>query len=122
MKDTPESVDALTKGMLRKTLFVVFSKGREGADLAPVLREHLAYMVELERQGLVFASGPLAGGLPGDGMTVLRARSLDEARAIAARDPFAQKGLRSFDVREWTVMEGSISLEVRFSDQSVNIG
>lgn len=122
MKDAPESVEALTKGMLRKTLFVVFSKGREGADLAPVLREHLAYMVELERQGLVFASGPLAGGLPGDGMTVLRARSLAEARAIAARDPFAQKGLRGFDVREWTVMEGSISLEVRFSDQSVKIG
>ncbi len=109
--------------MLRKTLFVVLSKGNARPDqLASVLPDHLEYMIGLERRGLLFASGPLstAPGLPlGDGLTVLRAADADEARALAAADPFVTRGLRTFDVREWTVMEGSLGLTVKFSDQSL---
>jgi uncharacterized protein YciI len=73
---------------------------------------------------VLFASGPLTGaaGTPaGDGLTILRAASTDEARRIAATDPFVVNGLRTFDVREWTVMEGSLGLKVNFSDQSLDI-
>ena len=52
----------LTKGMLRLRLFVVFSHGK-GLDLKPYLAEHLGYMISLERQGKLFASGPFGGRL-----------------------------------------------------------
>jgi hypothetical protein len=30
-------------------------------------------------------------------------------------------GLRSFELREWTVMEGSLGIKVNFSDQSLEL-
>jgi uncharacterized protein YciI len=116
-----ERIEELTRGMLRKRLFVVLSHGKKGVDLVPLLPAHLEYMIGLEKQELLFASGPLAGGLPGDGLTILRTTSLEETRAVAERDPFVVNGLRTFEIREWTVMEGSVGLKVNFSDRSVEI-
>jgi uncharacterized protein len=111
--------------MLRKKLYVVLSKGAATAEeLGAVLPQHLEYMIALEKKGVVFASGPLttAEGQPvGDGLTILRAGSVDEARAIASTDPFVTSKLRTFEVREWTVMEGSLGLTVNFSDQSLEV-
>ena len=59
--------------------------------------------------------------MAGDGLTVLRAASIDEARAMASADPFVKGKLRTFEVREWTVMEGSLSIKVNLSDQSLEI-
>ena len=115
----------LTKSMLRKKLYVVLSKGGAApADIAKVLPRHLEYMIGLEKQGVLFASGPLAeadGQTRGDGLTVLRAPSAEAARAIAAADPFVVDGLRKFELREWTVMEGSLGIKVNFSDQSLEL-
>ncbi len=120
-----ERIRQLTQPMLRKRLFVVLSKAQAAPEqIAALLPDHLLYMIGLERQGLVFASGPLTepGGSPrGDGLTVLRAASAEEARQIAARDPFFVNGLRTFEVLEWTVMEGSVGLKVNFSDRSVEV-
>jgi uncharacterized protein len=110
----------LTKGMLRLRLFVVFSHGK-GLDLKPYLAEHLDYMVGLERQGKLFASGPFGDGSKGDGMTMLRAADEAEARDIASRDPFVVNGIRTFTVQRWTVMEGSLTVTVTFSDQAAHI-
>lgn len=111
--------------MLRKKLFAVFSKGGATAEqIAALLPQHLEYMIGLEKQGLLFASGPLTaqpGAPAGDGLTILRAASAEEARKIAAYDPFVVNKLRTFDVREWTVMEGSFGLKVNYSDQSLEI-
>jgi hypothetical protein len=111
--------------MLRKKLYVVLSKGGTTPDqLAAVLPQHLEYMIGLEKKGVLFASGPLtmAADTPaGDGLTILRAESAEAARAIAAADPFVINKLRTFDVREWTVMEGSLGLTVNFSDQSLEV-
>jgi uncharacterized protein YciI len=79
-------------------------------------------MIGLERQGVLFASGPLAeadGAMRGDGLTILRAADADAARKIAQADPFVVHGLRSFELREWTVMEGSLGIRLNFSDQSL---
>jgi uncharacterized protein len=120
-----ERIRALTQSMLRKKLYVVLSKG--GADparIAEYLPQHLEYMIGLERQGVLFASGPLAeadGKTRGDGLTILRAASADAARKIAQADPFVVNGLRSFELREWTVMEGSLGIKVNFSDQSLEL-
>jgi uncharacterized protein YciI len=111
--------------MLRKKLYVILSKGGATPEqLGAVLPDHLDYMIGLEKQGVLFASGPLtaAPGKPaGDGLTVLRAESEDDARRIAAADPFVVKKIRTFEVREWTVMEGSFGVRLNFSDQTLEI-
>ena len=120
-----ERIRELTQRMLRKKLYVVLSKGGATADqIGAVLPQHLEYMIELEKRGALFASGPLttdAGKPAGDGLTILRAASLEEARNIASSDPFVVNKLRTFEVREWTVMKGSLGVKVNFSDQSLEI-
>ncbi len=106
--------------MLGKKLYVIFWRGIEGVNISTTLREHLEFMIALEKRGILFASGPLSGN-PGDGLTILRAVSIEEARAIAEEDPFVIKGLRTFDLREWTMMEGSIGLTINCSDRSVEL-
>jgi uncharacterized protein YciI len=117
---TELKIAELTKGMLRLKLFVMFSFGK-GLDLKPYLADHLAYMIELERQGKLFASGPFGDGTKGDGMTIIRAAVAEEARAVALRDPFVVNGIRTFRIEPWTVMEGSLSVTVNFSDRSATI-
>jgi hypothetical protein len=120
-----ERVADLTRKMLRKKLYVVLSNPAVAPDkLQPFLSAHLEYMIGLEKRGHVFASGPLAdctGPPTGAGLTVLRARDLNEARALAEGDPFFVNGLRTFELKEWTVMEGTLGVRVNLSDQSVEV-
>jgi uncharacterized protein len=122
---TEARIQELTKTMLRKKLYVVLSKGgAAAAEIAEHLPQHLEYMIGLEKKGVLFASGPLAeagGKTRGDGLTILRASSAEAARQLAEADPFVVKGLRSFELREWTVMEGSLGIKVNFSDQSLEL-
>ena len=120
-----ERIRQLTKGMLRKKLYVILSKGAATPEqLGGVLPHHLEYMIGLEKRGVLFASGPLAttpGQPVGDGLTILRADSEADARKIASADPFVVGKIRTFEVREWTVMEGSFGVQLNFSDQTLEI-
>lgn len=120
-----ERVAELMRKMLRKKLYVVFSTPAVPPDrLRPFLMAHLEYMIGLEQRGLVFASGPLSDGEgppTGQGLTILRAKSAAEARALAEADPFFANGLRTFELKEWTIMEGSLGLRVNLSDQSIEV-
>jgi uncharacterized protein YciI len=111
---------ASTQGMLDRTLYVALSRlATPDAVLAPVLAAHLAFMIELEARGVLFASGPfVSDGKPsGAGLTIVRAGSADEARAILAGDPFVVAGLRAFEIHEWHLMEGALHLTVLASQQ-----
>jgi uncharacterized protein len=120
-----ERVTELMRKMLRKKLFVLISKPIVPPEnFKPFLMAHLEYMIGLEKRGLLFASGPLADGEgppSGHGMTVLRAKDAAEARALGEADPFFANGLRTFELKEWTVMEGALTLRVNLSDQSVEV-
>ena len=120
-----ERVAELTRKMLRKKLYVVLPKPVVAPDkLQPFLSAHLEYMIGLEKRGLVFASGPLADGEgppTGQGLTVLRAKDANEARALAEADPFFVNGLRTFELKEWTVMEGTLGVQVNLSDPTVEV-
>ena len=120
-----ERIQQLTKGMLRKKLYVILSKGGATPEqIGAVLPDHLEYMIGLEKKGVLFASGPLTaadGKMAGDGLTIVRAANIEDARTIASADPFVKNKLRTFEVREWTVMEGSLSIKVNLSDQSLEI-
>jgi uncharacterized protein YciI len=126
MTTPQERIAELTKGMLRKRLYAVISKGSGRPELIQsLLPEHLQYMIGLERAGILFASGPLGAGdgaVIGDGLTILNVDSLEHARTLAAIDPFVRAGARSFSVREWTLMEGRINVSLSFSSQSLEVG
>src|ERR1700733_5379838 len=120
-----ERVADLTRKMLRKKFYVVLSKPAVTPDkLQMFLSAHLEYMIGLEKRGHVFASGPLAdaeGPPTGLGLTVLRAKDAREARSLAEADPFFINGLRTFELKEWTVMEGTLGVRVNLSDQSIEV-
>jgi uncharacterized protein len=120
-----ERITKLMQKMLRKKLYVLLSKPLVAPEkLKALLPAHLEYMIGLEKRGLVFASGPLTehGGAPtGHGLTILRAKDAEEARVIAEAEPFFAHGLRSFELKEWTIMEGTLGVRVNLSDQSVEV-
>lgn len=122
MADRQARVDALLAPMLRKRVWVVLSKPVSGLDgMMPHLEDHLTWLIELERTGAVFASGPFlpsADGEPpsGEGMTILRAETREEAEALARQDPFVRAGVRTFELRPWQINEGSVSIRAHFSD------
>lgn len=112
------------KGLLALELYVIETGPAVSERTRAVLADHIAHQIELERQGILFAAGPLYGEgeeLPSKGMVVIRAKDFDDAKRIADSDPFHQQGIRSYSVRKWIVNEGSQDVTVRFSDQSVVI-
>jgi len=111
-----------SRGMLQKQLYVVFTRPTNG--LGPVmenLEEHLAYQVTLESDGIMVGAGPFwlddEETWGGEGMVIVRAGSLAEARKIAEADPMHASGARSFEVRPWLLNEGTITVKISFSKQ-----
>ena len=85
------------------------------ADIDAHIEKHVAWLLGLEADGVLFLSGPLMSGPgtgPGSGVTVIRADDQYAARAIAAADPFAQAGLRTFTVHRWRLNEGSVAVRI----------
>ncbi len=109
------------KGLLAKRLYVILTRPTGAIEaLAAHLAEHLAYQKDLEARGITFAAGPFADDAEnewsGEGMIIVRAASLSEARAIAEADPMHSSGVRSFRIRPWLLNEGAITVSVRYSE------
>ena len=109
------------EAMLRKQLYVIFTKPTKGME--PVmanLKEHLDFQIDLEKRGIMFAAGPMwnddENAWEGEGMVVVRAASLGEAKALAASDPMHKAGARSFTVRPWLINEGTVTVKLSYSD------
>jgi uncharacterized protein YciI len=124
MTNAPSDVHPLTDKFLGKEMYLVITRPVRSPEIAKRLPDHLAHQVELERRGILFAAGPLYprdSNMPEAGMFVLRAGSFEEAEAIANTDPLHAAGLRTFTLQKWRVNEGSITLTVNYSDQTVTI-
>lgn len=110
-----------THGGLQKLYFVCFSNpSRPPEELEASLEEHKAYLMQLERDGRLFAAGPLLGDdakYDGTGLLVYRVSQREEAEKIAKNDPFHIKGLRSYTLKPWQVNEGSFDVRLFFSEQ-----
>ena len=118
--------EAKQRGALALELYVVRSTPAKTPEaLRAVLPDHLEYQAKQEAAGnLVFAgpvSDPTGEAMQGEGMIIYRAASLEEARGLADADPMHQTGTRTYDLRRWLVNEGSLSVEVRLSGQSVTV-
>lgn len=117
-----EHIDRVSaKGLLAKRLYVILTTPTGSLDaLGEHLGAHLAYQKELEARGVTFAAGPFADDAEldwsGEGMIIVRAASLAEARAIADADPMHSNGVRRYRIRPWLLNEGSYTLTVRYSE------
>ena len=119
-------VMAASGAMLQKQLYAIFTTPTGG--MGPVfanLEAHLAYQVQLEKDGVMFAAGPMwtddEESWEGEGLVVVRARSRKEAIAIAERDPMHQRGARSFRVRPWMINEGTVTIRLDYSSQKFTL-
>jgi uncharacterized protein YciI len=113
-------------GLLGNLYYVSFTTPLvERAKMLEVHDEHLAFQSELEAAGILFGAGPLINdeetAPSGESMTIYRAASLADARAIAERDPMAVHRRRSFRIRPWIMNEGSLKLDLKFSTKSINV-
>lgn len=82
--------------------------GPEGATRRSQHRPaHLAGLEALESDGRIRHAGPLIGddGMPLGSLILFEAADLDEARAIAARDPYVTEGVFArYEVRQTKVV------------------
>ena len=114
-----------TKEMLQKDLYVIFTRPvapRE--EIMKMLPKHLERQVELEKQGILFAAGPMEPqdeSKPRTGMIIIRADSFEHANEIAMADPFHAAGLREFDIWNWSMNEGSFTVTINYSDKSAAV-
>jgi len=114
-----------TNEMLQKDLYVIFTRPVAPREkIMELLPKHLERQVELEKQGILFAAGPMEpqeNDKPRTGMIIIRADSFEDAHAIAMEDPLHAAGLREFDIWNWSMNEGSFTVTISYSNQSAAI-
>ena len=124
MTEAASDVHPLTDKFMGKEMYLVVTRPVRSPEIAKRLADHLAHQIDLEKRGILFAAGPLYprdSNIPEAGMFVLRANSFEEAEAIASTDPLHQAGLRTFTVQKWRINEGSFTVTLNYSDQSMRI-
>ncbi len=118
MSSSGPAAQAELPPLLGRDYWLIMSTPADGTDQAAIdarAGEHIRWLLQLERGGVLFLSGPLLSGPgtgPGSGVTVIRAADADDAQSIAARDPFVLAGLRTFTVHRWRLNEGSIGVRI----------
>lgn len=79
-------------------LYVILLSMNHGKQLTePIIREHVSFLRKLEEHDKLVLCGPFLDFK--GGMVVIRAISMEEARAIAESDPFVKSGLESYEIR-----------------------
>ncbi|HUH50431.1 MAG TPA: YciI-like protein [Mycoplana sp.] len=66
--------------------------------------EHLAYLNTLNEEGKLAFAGPFLGddGKPNGSLVVVKAETIEAARALAEADPYAKAGLfANVEVKAW---------------------
>ena len=121
-----DDVKRASGAMLQKQLYAIFTVPTGGIEpILQTLEEHLAFQMQLERDGVMYAAGPMWSDdereWNGDGMVVVRAGSRQEAIAIAERDPMHRSGARKFTVRPWMINEGTMTIRLDMSSQKFAI-
>ncbi len=117
---------AQERGSLALELFVVMTKPVKAPDeVKALLPAHLEYQATQEASGSLVFAGPLSDAsgeqMQGEGMIIYRAESLDAARKLADADPMHAEGAREYTVRKWLVNEGSLTLDIKLSAQSIKL-
>lgn len=118
--DYVAEIERLKSTMIMRSFFVMFRTIVDPAKGKSAALEHYRWIIGLEKQGLVFASGPLFTdeNTLGAGMTVFRVGNREAAAQLAAGDPFITSGAATFEIKRWQINEGRINVSIDFSDQT----
>ena len=122
-----EMVDQCSElGLLAKKLYVVFTSPVNGMrPVMEVLDEHLAYQNKIQNEGIMFGAGPFSDAAEqnwdGDGMIIIRADTMAAAKIIADNDSMHKAGARSYKIRPWLLNEGKVTIDLKFSNKSMEI-
>jgi uncharacterized protein YciI len=117
------------KTLLREQCYVCWMTPTDaappaGKTAADIRAQHFAYLLELERSGVLFAAGPFVdetGVRHGAGMLLIRAATRAEAETIAYAEPYTKAGMRQMTLTPWQRNEGALNLRIRFADGVVEI-
>jgi len=105
--------------LLGLQLWVIETIPEDRDIISETMEQHIRYQLKLERDGIMFAAGPIFGAdaqrPDGNGLIVIRADDAYQARTIADADPMHASGARSYRLRQWLVNEGSFTVTVPFS-------
>jgi uncharacterized protein YciI len=112
-------VDEHVQNLRRVQLYMVRMEMQKRVDspmdyLAPHIQEHIVWLEEQEKNGVLFLSGANADGdeWDGSGVAIIRAPSLEAAVAISDTEPFHREGLRVNTVHGWQLNEGNVQLSL----------
>ncbi len=99
-------------------MFIFLKKGptwtpEETPEINALQEAHLANFRRLHEMGKLAINGPLMDSLLEDGeirgVGVLKADSLDEARALVSTDPMVKAGRLIFEIHPWMIAKGILS-------------
>lgn len=128
MKQVPAStiISKSQKTSLAKLLYVITSTAiKDLESVNQFLPTHLEYLNSLETKGILFGAGPLFSedgeSFAGNGMIIVRAESVNEAKAIAEQDPLHQNQVREYQIQPWLLNEGAINIKVFYSNAQAQI-
>ncbi len=82
--------------------YVILLSKVEGKELTrELIRQHVDHLTALDREGRLVLCGPFTDHP--SGMVIIRAMNTREASGIADSDPFVRNGVRTYEVRTWTI-------------------
>lgn len=118
--DAQARVKSLKDKMWKREYYVMFRTVVNPERIPSVMLQHYGWIIELEKRGDVFVSGPVSDreGNQAAGVTVFRAENWEQADQLAAGDPFVSSGAVSFEIKRWQINEGRINVSIDFSDQT----
>jgi uncharacterized protein len=95
----------LAQSMAKPTHVIVYAAGDKWIEGKPAfeqnLRPHAEYMGVLIKKGILLLGGPWRDE-PG-GLSVLRCRSDEEAKAVLENDPAVKDGVMTGELKAWSV-------------------
>lgn len=109
---------------LSDKLFAVLTRVTASqTEAEPHKADHIAYLTGLEAQGKVFGSGPFPVNSEGVdlGLIIFRAGSLEEAEGFMKAEPMTALGLSAYDIHEWDMIIGNISVTLNISKGSFTL-
>ncbi|MCB2084866.1 MAG: hypothetical protein H6920_04465 [Sphingomonadaceae bacterium] len=107
---------------LQARFYLMVLKFIDRDRMLEVQSEHLTWLLEKEKEGVLFLSGPatyLDEGEPVlSGLMAIRAKTEEEARAIAEQEPFVVKGIMEYKLYQWGIFQGAVAVSINLSDGS----
>ncbi len=93
--------------------FIVFLKegptrGQDQEEASKIQQEHLAYLADLYKKGIIVLNGPTDGKGEIKGFSLYAVPTKEEAEKLAKQDPAVKAGRLVVEVKPWWLAKGSV--------------